>query len=162
MAGVNKTKNGNIVQPTKLNRLTGYSNTNRTKYNIGAYREVEKNMILAQNELDKAERNYIEASLTHTKLLSSAKSYEITRNSGKNVYDRMKKESQNKLFNLGKIYKAAEETFNKIKQKFNTFNHNFENSKKAPSSSWLPWRIGGRKTHKRKTNKRRHTKRNRN
>ena len=185
MAGVNETKNGNIARSTKLQSLTGYNKTNRNKYNMGAYREVENNMILAQNELDEAytalndaKSNYMKASLTHTQLLSSAKSYEITMNSGKNVYDRMVTQSQHNLLKLGKIYKAAEDNFNNAEDKFinakdkfinakNKFNKFKQNSKKSPSSSWFSLGRGGRKTHKRhhykhRPNKRNKTKRNRN
>jgi hypothetical protein len=183
MAGVNETKHGNIVRPIKVNRLTGYTNRSRTIYNKGVYTQLENNMISAQDELDKAfialndaQTNYLRAELANTQLSSSGKSYDIREKVGNNTYTSMVKQSKQNLLNLGKIYTSAknnfnnaenkfinaEKTFNTFKQKFNTFKQNFENSKKAPSSSWLPWRRGGRKTHKRKTNKRRHTKRNRN
>lgn len=176
MAGVNETKNGNIVRSTKLRSLTGYSNTNRTKYNIGVYRELENNMISAQDELyeastalNNAQSNYIRAELAHTQLSSAGKSFDIRKNDGNNTYNRMVAQSKQNLLNLGKIYKSAKDNFNNAEDKFinaenkfNTFKQTFENSKKAPSSSWFPFGRGGRKTHKRKTNKRRHTKRNRN
>lgn len=187
MAGVTETKNGNIAQLTKLQRLTGYSNTNRKTHNMGAYSEVKNNMISAQDALDNADTalrdaksNYVRAELAHTQLLSSGKSFEIRKNFGNNTYNKMVEQSKQNLLNLRKIQTSAQEnfnnaevTFNKIKQNFNRFK--LENSKKPASPSffsWPPWKGSGkthkrpnhnkRHTHKRHTNKRNKTKRNRN
>ena len=180
MAGVNETKNGNIVRSTKLRSLTGYSNTNRTNFNMvnynNSYIKLEQIMNKAQNELNEAsialrnaQSNYIRAQLAHTQLLSKSKSFDIRKNFGNNTYNRMVEQSKQNLIKLGTIQTSAEDNFNNAEDKFinaenkfNKFKQNFKNSKKTPSSSWFSLGRGGRKTHKRNTNKRNKTKRNRN